>query len=181
MEDSEIEKVESKVVDISPKKYVKEKGKVYNEDLPVFLKVLGEMEPKSPIAYEISRALKKANEAVDKLNEDKSRIMAEYLLRDEEGNYVLKEDAAKAISETEGAQATVFSFETEEGLSFNYSSDMIHLLKSEVDLGIKSIDASTKMVKVDGGKDTLINCLSDYFGVHDIEFLEATNILIGLD
>ena len=173
---------EGKVVELSPKKYVKEQGKVYNEDLPVFLKVVGGLEQKNPIAYEISRAVKNAREAFEKFGEDKGDLMAEYLIRDEDGGYVLKEQAAKAISENEGAQPTVFSYETEEGKNEEFTSKMVDLLKSEVDLKIKSVNVKTKMVKIDGGtKEPLVECLSDYFGTQDIAFLEATNIIVGLD
>lgn len=176
-----MENVEQKeTAEVTPKMYTKEKGKIYNEDLQIVLSSLTKLEQKNPIAYEISRAVKATQGAIEKFNEAKSKVMEEHLLRDADGNYVLKDEVKEAMAENDKIQPTVYSYEVE-GDEKAYQEALLDVFKADTGITFKSIDASKKMVQVDGKKEPLLEVISDYFGAGEIAFLEAVNILTGLD
>jgi hypothetical protein len=116
--------------------------------------------------------------------------MEELLLRDSDGVFVLKEEAAKALEKDPKAMPTIFSYEVEPDEDVfkshleaeqNYYTKMMDLMKSESGVVFKSINAKTKIVKTDDGKNPLIEVISDYFGSGEISFLESTGILTNLD
>lgn len=170
------------------KTYNKEKGKFYNNSLGTLLAMLKGLPPKSPIAYEVSRALKVVAEKVEKYEEEKDQLMAEYLLRNEKGEYELndlaKEQVEKAKSEGKNIQPTMFGLVVDgnEDREFEYQSALLDLLNREVNLKFKTVNAKTKMVLLeDGSKEKLIDCISNFFEVGQINFLEEVGVLQGLD
>lgn len=179
-----MEKKESnlKVIKDEPKKYVKEAGKIYNEDLELFLGMLKGLPEKNPIAFELSRAMKSGAKAYEAFNENKEGILANFLLRDEEGKWVLSDEATKALEKDPKARVTIFDYVAEEGKEDEYRTALVELFKAEADITLKSVNATEKMVKLeDGTKEPLIEVISDYFGSGQITFLENVNILTGLD
>lgn len=170
------------------KTYKKEKGKFYNDSLGTIIGMLKGLPAKSPIAYEVSRAIKVVKEKLDSYEEKKDQIMADYLLRNEKGEYELsdsvKETIEAAASEGKQIQPTLFGLvvDGDKDREFEYKSAMLDLLNEEVKFDFKVVNAKTKTVLLEGGpKEPLIDCISTFFEVGQINFLEEIGILQGLD
>lgn len=167
--------------------FIKEEGKTYNSDLAMILGGLTGLPQKSPIAFEVSRASKKVAAANVSFEESRLEIMLGYILRDEKGEFVINEETQRVIEEYEKkgqkVSPTVFGYVTEGSRErkLEYIEVMNGLLNSEVVLNLRSVNASTKLIKTEEGKLLLIDCLSDYFESGQINFLEEIGILTGLD
>lgn len=168
-------------------KYTQERDKTYNEGLVQMLGMLKGLPQKNPLAFEISRGIKKVEEALVKFEDEKSDIMTDFLLVDVNGNWVVNESVAKSLEEAakKGKQLvpTVFAYVVDGNKirEFEYKEKMGKLINEEQIFNFKSVDAKAKLVKVGELKEPLINILSEYFESGQINFLEKIGILTGLD
>jgi len=166
--------------------YKREFGKIYKSNLPKMLEDVKSLPQKNPIAYEISRVLKAIEKEHDPFVRERSNLMSEYLLRDENGNWVVTEKTLKTmeIAAEQGLRLipTEFGYEIDgdEDAEFEYKEKMNKLLNTEVDLGVKPVDASKKTVKVGEERLPLLDVISDYFETTQINFLEESGVLTGL-
>jgi len=173
-----------------------EEGKFYNQNLQGMVMELNQLPEKSPIAYEVSRFSKKVEKASEVFSELRQDLMSDYLLRDENGEWVPTDEVAEAIEKSKEGDPDAKVSPTEFGYivasnantsdkaidyTKEYISKMNELYQIEIDITPpKSIDVNTKMIRVENEKIPLVECLSDYFGVNSINFLERVGILTGL-
>ena len=154
-------------------KIERKKGQIYNEDLLKVIGILKGIDQKTPLSLEISRALKQADKALEEAKESMNEIMESYAVRNEDGSFEIKKDASEPT--------TVFDYVIEDGKEEEYKEAMTEVLLNEFNFNIKPVNASIKTVKVGEERQPLIDVISEYFSVGEINFLEEIGILQGLD
>lgn len=166
--------------------YGPEAGTIYSGKLREVYQKLVEIPQKNPIAFEVSRAIKLAESKLVDLNTKTESIMSEYLLRDETGSWVVKEEVLKKIELALGSGLKLQP--NEKGFVVNgdkerekeYFSKIDSLFDEVLEFKTIKVDVLEKTIKVDGELVKLVNLLSEYFGVDQINFLEEIGILVNL-
>jgi len=166
--------------------YGPEIGKSYNSKLrEVYQKLLG-LPQKNPIAFEISRAIKSTESKLVEVGSQVDTIMGKFLLRNEAGDYIVKSETLKMIENA--AREGLHLSPTEKGFIVdgdkesekNYFRELDELLEQVTILDVIRVDIQEKTIRVDGQSFKLIDLLSEYFEVGQINFLEEIGILSNL-
>lgn len=166
--------------------YTREAAKLYKIQAIKIREELGKIPQKNPLAYEISRAIKVIDEEVASFTKERSDLMSIYLLRDEEGNWTITDQSKKVIEQGKenglNLIPTEFGYivDGDDDVEFEYKEKMNKLLNTEITLDIKGIDVSSKKVRVGEERLQLLEVISDFYEMNQINLLEKIGVLTGL-
>jgi hypothetical protein len=179
-------KDEKKIVEREATKYTKEAGKIYKMQIVKIHEELMQISQKNPLAYEISRAIKSLDAEILTFQKERSDLMSSHLLRNEDGNWIIAEESQKVIDQAKekglNLIPTEFGYiiDGDEDAEFDYKEKMSELLNTEVVLEIKAIDVEKKKVKVGEERLPLLEVISDFYEMNQINLLELIGVLTGL-
>lgn len=156
---------------------------ISNKQLDTVYSRLKSLPTKNPLSYEISRVIKQVVVSSKEFVENQLELMSTYLLTNEDGEYLLKEETKKAISEYKEkniqVQPNAFGFiVSNEELEEEYHQKLQELFDTEVKLVSTPVVVDTKFVYINEEKLPLTEVLSNYFSSEDILFLEEIGLLV---
>lgn len=158
---------------------------VTNAELPFLIEQSSTIPKSTPVSYEISRLVKKLNEKFEDYNKKAEAILRDHAKVNGEGELIVKFDVQATIEKAkkEGVelQPSWNGYEIEEGKEASFKKKMNELGNRKLKLGIKPIDVTSKNIYKKDKKVPLIECLSEYFDVGHILFLEEIGFFSNLD